>query len=74
MLNLLADLRDRTDVSMLFITHDLAVVNQLADRVVVLHEGRVVEEGETGSVLRAPQHAYTRSLLAAVPSLERRRT
>ena len=73
-LNLLADLRDRTGVALLFITHDLAVVNQLADRVVVLHQGRVVEEGETGSVLRAPKHDYTRSLLAAVPNLERRRT
>ncbi len=71
-LNLLADLRDRTGVSMLFVSHDLAVVNQLADRLVVLHEGRVVEEGETGSVLHAPQHDYTRSLIAAVPTLDGR--
>jgi peptide/nickel transport system ATP-binding protein len=69
-LNLLADLRARTGISLLFITHDLAVVNQIADRVVVLHEGYVVEEGATDSVLRDPQHPYTRSLLAAVPSIE----
>ena len=66
-LNLLADIRVRRPVSYLFITHDLAVVNQIADRVVVMEQGKVVEEGDTGQVLTQPGHEYTRALIAAVP-------
>jgi ABC-type glutathione transport system ATPase component len=70
-INLLADLRALTGASMLFITHDLAVVHQLADRVAVLLEGTVVEQGPVDQVLHDPQHLYTQSLLRAVPSAER---
>ncbi|WP_216212515.1 ABC transporter ATP-binding protein [Amycolatopsis aidingensis] len=56
--------RDR-DRSLLFITHDLAVVAEVCERVLVLYRGRVVEQGSTGQVLRAPEHEYTRRLLAA---------
>ena len=68
-LNLLADARDQSGVAILCITHDLAVVNQLCDRVLVMKSGRVVEEGDTKDVLTNPQHPYTRSLISAVPSL-----
>jgi ABC-type glutathione transport system ATPase component len=68
-LNLLADARDQWGVAILCITHDLAVVNQLCDRVQVMKEGEVVEAGDTKDVLRHPQHPYTRALIAAVPSL-----
>ena len=66
-LNLLADIRAERPITYLFITHDLAVVNQIADRVVVMEQGRIVEEGETAQVLERPQHDYTRTLVAAVP-------
>jgi len=66
-LNLLSDIRDRRPISYLFITHDLAVVNQIADRVIVMEQGIVVEEGATEAILRAPEAPYTRSLIAAVP-------
>jgi len=53
----------------LFVTHDLSVVHQVADRVVVLHQGAIVEEGTVHAVLGAPQHDYTRALIAATPAL-----
>ena len=66
-LNLLADIRDATGVSYVLISHDLAVVRQLTDDVIVLHRGVVVERGKTASVLDQPQHDYTRRLRASVP-------
>ncbi len=66
-LNLLRRLKGETGAAYLFITHDLAVVERLADTVAVMHEGRVVEEGPRDRVLTAPRHAYTRRLLAGVP-------
>jgi oligopeptide transport system ATP-binding protein len=66
-LNLLADIRDSTSVSYVLISHDLAVVRQLTDDVIVLHLGVVVERGSTASVLDSPQHEYTKRLRASVP-------
>jgi peptide/nickel transport system ATP-binding protein len=66
-LDLLRDMRDGSGMSMLLITHDLAVVSQLAERLAVMYAGRVVEEGPTGTVLRDPQHPYTRGLLDSLP-------
>ena len=68
-LDLLAGIRDADDTALLFISHDLAVVQQLADRVLVMREGEVVEHGPVARVFRHPKHEYTRALLAAVPHL-----
>ena len=65
-LDLLAGLRRRLGLSMLFITHDLGVVRHVADRVIVLSRGRIVEEGECGEVLSRPRDAYTRRLVDSV--------
>ncbi len=67
LLDLLLRLRNEHAFSMLFISHDLSVVRYLCDRVMVMYRGEVVESGETEAVFARPQHAYTRSLLAAVP-------
>ena len=69
-LDLLADLRERYSLAMLFISHDLAVVSQVADRVAVMRHGLLLEEGSSSAVFRSPQHAYTRSLLGAIPTLQ----
>jgi peptide/nickel transport system ATP-binding protein len=66
-LNLLAELRRQTGTALLFITHDLAVVRQIADRLVVLRHGEVVETGPCDEVLDHPRHSYTRSLIESVP-------
>ncbi|MFI6120683.1 dipeptide ABC transporter ATP-binding protein [Streptomyces sp. NPDC051064] len=68
-LELLARLRRAYGLAMLFISHDLAVVQQVSDRVLVMRDGVVVEQGPVAEVLGSPQHPYTRRLLAAVPRL-----
>ncbi len=70
-LDLLADLSDRLNVSYLFIAHDLAVVRAITDRVVIMRDGRIVEQGETEAVFANPSHPYTAALIAATPNLER---
>ena len=69
-LNLLARLRSELGIAYLFITHDLAVVRQIADRAYVMYRGEVVEAGPVGRLLDAPQHAYTSRLVAAIPRSE----
>ena len=69
-LNLLRSLQERLGLAYLFITHNLAVVEYLAHEVAVMTEGRIVEQGTAGQVLRAPRHAYTKALLAAVPKVD----
>jgi peptide/nickel transport system ATP-binding protein len=66
-LNLLLDLNEEIGLALLFITHDLAVVRQVSDRVYVMHDGRVVEAGATAAVLRSPADQYTKRLLESVP-------
>lgn len=66
-LNLLQDLQDEYRTSYIFISHDLAVVHYMADEVLVMHKGEVVEQGSSDAIYSSPQHAYTRSLLGAIP-------
>ncbi|MCM2561632.1 ABC transporter ATP-binding protein [Lutimaribacter sp. EGI FJ00015] len=66
-LKLLADLRDRMDLSLLFVTHDLRVAAQLCDRIIVMQKGEIVEQGETASVFADPKHEYTQNLLSSIP-------
>ncbi|MFD4263283.1 ATP-binding cassette domain-containing protein [Streptomyces sp. NPDC058534] len=72
-LDLLADLQQRLGLTYVFVSHNLAVVAQVADRVAVMRRGRLVEVGDTAAVLRSPRHPYTRQLLDAVPVLDPRR-
>ncbi|HZI83448.1 MAG TPA: ABC transporter ATP-binding protein [Casimicrobiaceae bacterium] len=72
-LRLLADVRERLALTVLFITHDLRVAAQVCDSIAVMRRGEIVEYGLTQEVFAAPRHAYTRELFAAVPGRERRR-
>jgi oligopeptide transport system ATP-binding protein len=68
--NLLADLQEELGITYLFIAHDLAIVEHLSDEVIVLRRGEVVEAASAEMIYRAPQHEYTRNLLASVPTLD----
>ena len=68
-LRLIKEIQATHGTAVLFITHDFGVVAEIADRVVVMQEGKVVEQGEAKTVLRKPQHPYTRMLISAVPSM-----
>jgi len=72
-LNLFMRLRRELDLTYLFISHDLGVVEHLSDRVVIMYLGRVVEEAPAEEIFRRPNHPYTKSLLAAVPRIENRK-
>jgi peptide/nickel transport system ATP-binding protein len=71
-LNLLRELQRSRGLSFLFITHNIGVVEYIADEVAVMQAGRIVESGACDTVLGAPREDYTRTLLAAVPRVERR--
>ncbi|AFR09150.1 ABC transporter family protein [Nocardiopsis alba ATCC BAA-2165] len=66
-LRLLARIREESGVSLVFVSHDLAVVGQVTDKVLVMYRGRAVEHGPTRRVLREPEHPYTRMLASSVP-------
>ncbi len=68
-LDLLSQLSQRLQLACLFVTHDLSVVRAIAERVYVMQQGRIVEQGPTERVFLAPEHAYTKMLLAATPRL-----
>ena len=68
-LDLLASLSDSHQLAYLFISHDLSVVRNITDRVLVMKSGQIVERGNTESVFNDPQHEYTKRLLAAAPQL-----
>ena len=70
-LNLLIDLKSRLDLSYIFISHDLSVVEHVSDRVLVMYLGRIVEEGTATQVLRQPRHPYTEALVSAVPGAKK---
>jgi len=72
-LELLARLREKFSLSMLFISHDLGVVSQVADRIAVMYRGQVLETGSARQVFTAPAHEYTRGLLKAIPTLQSNR-
>jgi oligopeptide/dipeptide ABC transporter ATP-binding protein len=72
-LNLLLDLRDRIGLGIIFISHDMGVIEYLCDRIAVMYRGRIVEEGTAAGLLDRPRHPYTSHLIAARPRVGRRR-
>ncbi len=71
-LDLMRELRDEIDTSIIFITHDLGVIAEIADRVIVMYKGDIVEQGPIKDIFSNPQHPYTKGLLACRPPLEKR--
>ncbi len=72
-LNLLADLQEDFGLSYLFISHDMAVIHHVCDRIAVMLDGQIVEEGDRDGIIEAPTHEYTKALLSAVPEADPRR-
>jgi peptide/nickel transport system ATP-binding protein len=72
-INLFMDLRERHGLTYLFISHDLGLVRHIADRVAIMYLGRIVELGQASELFSAPNHPYTRTLLAEIPSVRRRK-
>jgi ABC-type glutathione transport system ATPase component len=70
-LNLISDLVDELNLTLVFVSHDLSVVKHVCDRVAVMNAGEIVETGSTGDVYAAPQHPYTQRLVSAIPTLQR---
>jgi peptide/nickel transport system ATP-binding protein len=73
-LSLLSDLQRRLDLTYVFISHDLAVIESISDEIVVMYLGRIVERGERGAIFADPQHDYTKLLLSSVPGASRRQS
>lgn len=71
-LQLLHDIKDETGMALVVVSHDLGVVSDIADRIHVMYAGRIVEEAETAQLFASPLHPYTRGLLGAMPSIDRR--
>ncbi|MEH2415600.1 ABC transporter ATP-binding protein [Nostoc sp.] len=71
-LDLLRELQQSRDMAMIFITHDLGLISEIADEVAVMYKGKVVESGTSGQIFSSPQHPYTKGLIACRPSLDRR--
>ncbi len=67
-LNLLKNIRDMLDLSIIYITHDLNTVSMITDRIYVMHDGKIVEEGNTDSIIKNPMNSYTRELIEAAPN------
>jgi ABC-type oligopeptide transport system ATPase subunit len=72
-LNLLKDLQDEFKLSYLFISHNVAVVHHICDRIAVMYRGKIVEEGDSDRIINQPRHPYTQALLSAVPEADPRR-
>ncbi|MGO7660604.1 hypothetical protein ACC679_38005, partial [Rhizobium ruizarguesonis] len=69
-INLFMEIRDKLDLTYLFVSHDLGVVEHISDRVAIMYLGRIVEEAPVEEVFRRPNHPYTKELLAEVPRIE----
>ncbi len=66
-INLLMDLKEQTQMSMILISHDLSIVRQICDRILVLYNGEIVEMGKAEDIYQNPQHEYTKNLLDSIP-------
>ena len=70
-LDLLADIQSQLGVSYLFISHDLGVIHHVSDRILVMHEGRIVEQGAADQIFDFPHHPYTQALLSSLPRIQK---
>ena len=73
-LNLIQDLQKKYQMTVLFITHDFGVVEDIADKVLVMYKGRIVEQGKAKNLIRYPKHPYTKALLQCIPSIHSKKT